>query len=212
MSSTIPHSDAARIAGVILAAGRSSRMRQPKALLPYDETGASFLSHLAETLRSAGMAEVFVIGRADDESLRAAARAAGTVYVENRRADDGQLSSVLVGVEACEAIASEAMLVVPVDVPRISTATVARVADAWRRERPPAARAIWGGRHGHPVIFGRELFEELRRADPNVGARAVVRALGARVLNVEAADPGAVEDVDTPEDYERLFGRPLTRR
>jgi molybdenum cofactor cytidylyltransferase len=207
MSSTIPHYHPPRVAAVILAAGRSSRMGRSKALLPFDRTGASFVAHLARTLRAGGMDEVFVVGRPGDDTLRAAAAACGAQYVENAAADDGQLSSVIAGVDAVAATPADAMLMMPVDVPRISVETVVQVADAWRRKRPPVARAVSSGVHGHPVVFARGVFDDLRRADPAVGARAVVRALGERVLNVEVADPGAIEDIDTPEDYERLFGR-----
>lgn len=62
------------------------------------------------------------------------------------------------------------------------------------------------GRHGHPVLFGRALFDELRRADPDVGARAVVRAEPGRVLDVEIDAPGVLRDVDWPSDYAALFG------
>ena len=67
--------------------------------------------------------------------------------------------------------------------------------------------------HGHPVLFKREVFAELRAADSAVGAKAVVRANAARVLDVEVDDPGVTIDVDTPADYERFFHRqaPLRR-
>jgi molybdenum cofactor cytidylyltransferase len=58
------------------------------------------------------------------------------------------------------------------------------------------------------VIFARALFAELRGADPSRGAIAVLRAHERGILNVEVADPGVLTDVDTPEDYQRLFGRP----
>jgi molybdenum cofactor cytidylyltransferase len=69
-------------------------------------------------------------------------------------------------------------------------------------------RAVHDGRHGHPVIFRRALFDRLRQADPAVGAKAVVRAVD--VEDVEVHEPGITQDVDTPADYERLRGM-LTR-
>jgi CTP:molybdopterin cytidylyltransferase MocA len=56
------------------------------------------------------------------------------------------------------------------------------------------------------VLFKREVFDGLRTADPRLGARAVVRADPARVLDVDVGDPGVIVDIDTPEDYARLFG------
>ncbi|HXG55244.1 MAG TPA: hypothetical protein VNJ03_07665, partial [Vicinamibacterales bacterium] len=70
-------------------------------------------------------------------------------------------------------------------------------------------RATHANRHGHPVLFMREVFEELRKADPSVGAKAILRSRPDRVLNVEVDEAGVIMDVDTPADYERLFGRTL---
>ena len=70
----------------------------------------------------------------------------------------------------------------------------------------PIVRATHHGRHGHPVIFARAVFDELRHADPAAGAKSVLRAHEAAIVNVEVEDPGVVTDVDTPEDYARLFG------
>jgi molybdenum cofactor cytidylyltransferase len=107
------------------------------------------------------------------------------------------------------------VLVTPVDVPLVSATTVAAVIAAWRRTRAPIVRPIepstslraGGARHGHPVIFDKSIFNDLRTADPNVGAKAVFVTYGDRVLNVEVKDPGAFEDIDTPEDYQRMLGR-----
>ncbi len=67
------------------------------------------------------------------------------------------------------------------------------------------ARAIGEQRHGHPVIFDRAVFADLRSADPNIGAKAVFATHRDRIVNVEVKDAGAFEDIDTPEDYERLL-------
>jgi len=62
------------------------------------------------------------------------------------------------------------------------------------------------GRHGHPVLFDARVLPELRAADLAAGARVVVRAHAAEACDVEVDDPGAFEDIDTPEDYFRVFG------
>ena len=71
--------------------------------------------------------------------------------------------------------------------------------------RDAIVRAAFGGRHGHPVIFARKYFDELRHADPAAGAKAVVHAHADAVLNIEANDPGVVDDIDGPDDYARLI-------
>jgi molybdenum cofactor cytidylyltransferase len=114
------------------------------------------------------------------------------------------LSSLLAGLRAIDDPLLEAVLVTPVDVPLVSATTVAAVIGAWRRTRAPIVRPVAGDRHGHPVIFDRSVFEDLRSADPQVGAKAVFAAHRDRMVNVEVKDPGAFEDMDTPGDYERL--------
>ena len=56
------------------------------------------------------------------------------------------------------------------------------------------------------MLFARRVFDDLRRADPGVGAKAVVRAFAAEICNVPVDDEGACRDIDTPEDYARLAG------
>jgi CTP:molybdopterin cytidylyltransferase MocA len=55
------------------------------------------------------------------------------------------------------------------------------------------------------VIFGRAAFDELRRADPSKGAKAVVHAHERDILNLDVEDPGVLHDIDRPEDYARVF-------
>jgi CTP:molybdopterin cytidylyltransferase MocA len=59
------------------------------------------------------------------------------------------------------------------------------------------------------VIFDRAVFDALRQADPSVGAKEVLRVYGDRIIDVEIEDDGAFDDIDTPDDYVRLIGRPV---
>ena len=194
---------------IILAAGRSRRMGLPKALLIHTPTGNTFVSRLIGELRRAGIAAVLVVARPDDAALRTAVEWEHATLVVNARADDGQLSSLLAGLAVAEHAGADAVLVTPVDVPLVTSATMRAVLDAAERSSAVIVRAVHAGRHGHPVVFKRAVFEELRRADPSSGAKAVVRADPARVLDVETEEPGVAFDLDTPEDYARAFGRPL---
>jgi CTP:molybdopterin cytidylyltransferase MocA len=100
--------------------------------------------------------------------------------------------------------ATEAIVMTLVDVPMLSAATVRIVVAAWQQSRPPIVRPRVGQRFGHPVLFDRVVFDELRQAPIDRGARAVVHARGDAVLNLDVADPGCITDVDTPADYEAL--------
>ncbi|HXH06129.1 MAG TPA: nucleotidyltransferase family protein [Vicinamibacterales bacterium] len=259
----------ANLAAVVLAAGASSRMGRTKALLPAGGTvdpalapgqgtepapvtEATFLGRLLDTLEAAAVPRTVVVASAAIEEAVRAIVAARAAVVVNPTPERGQLSSLVVGLDALEgghpggesariegsggaagafgtgrapaarppagqeggaarvseSATLEAILSVPVDVPLVAPATVRALIEAWMQRRAPVVRPARGSRHGHPVIFDRAVFDELRRAvgEPD-GARAVIRRHRARILDVAVADEGAFIDVDTPEDYRRLFGR-----
>jgi molybdenum cofactor cytidylyltransferase len=184
-------------------------MGRTKALLPLPG-GDCFLARLGATLRAAGMEDVVAVIGHDVDAIRAAVAMAGMPLrlVENADPSRGQLSSLLVGLDAlCRgggAGVPTAVLVTPVDLPLVSADTVRRVIAAWQATRAPIVRPERAGRHGHPVMFGASVFDELRAADLRGGARSVVRAHHAEIVNVVVDDDGAFEDIDTPGDYDRL--------
>ena len=200
----------AAVPAVVLAGGRSSRMGRPKALLPAG--GETFVGRIVRTLRAAGAGRVLVVAPAGDLAARIASALARhrppPPVVANPDPARGQLSSLLVGLEAVDRPGVEAVLVTLVDVPLVTAATVRALLDRHRRTGAPIVRPARpdGPGHGHPVIFGRALFAALRRADPASGAKPVVRAHEAEAEDVVVADPGAFTDIDTPDDYRRAFG------
>jgi CTP:molybdopterin cytidylyltransferase MocA len=199
------------IPGLVLAAGRSIRMGRPKALLPAGAADVTFVRRIVEVLLSGGVADVLVVGRPDDEALRAEVDRIGAHvgFVENASAESGQLSSLQAGLAVADRPGVRAVLVTPVDQPSVEATTVAALLAAWTSSQAPIVRATYRGRHGHPVIFSRAVFDDLRHADPAVGAKQVVRAHEAATVDVDVDDPGVVLDVDVPGDYERLYGEAL---
>ncbi|HEY0283982.1 MAG TPA: nucleotidyltransferase family protein [Vicinamibacterales bacterium] len=194
------------IPGIVLAGGKSSRMGRPKALLPIGSSGETFFDRVTSTLLDAGIQDVIVVVGGDAEAIRAGARPrTGVRIVENPDYDQGQLTSLLAGLRAIDAARATAALVTLVDVPLVSVATVRTLLAARREHGAPIVRPVSNGRHGHPVIFGRELFDELERADPTQGAKPVVRAHSAEMIEVPIDDEGAFTDIDTREDYEKYI-------
>ncbi len=191
------------VPAIVLAAGASTRMGTSKALLRIgDET---FISRILRVLREAGLPAAAVVARPGQEGLVTEVAAAGFgQIVENPRANEGQLSSLIAGLDAVDRPAVDAALVTLVDVPGISTAVVLTLLERMRTSPALVLRAVHEGRHGHPVIFRRALFDRLRQADPAIGAKAVVRT--ADVDDVEVQDAAITQDVDTPADYDRLRG------
>lgn len=196
------------IAGVVLAAGASSRMGKAKAALLIGRTSQTVAARVVQTLLEGGVPQIVVVAGAHVEAVKGAmpSHEKRARVVEHPGWQQGQLSSLLAGLAAVDDPQLEGVMVTLVDVPLVTPATVARVIAEWRRTRAPIVRPVEGARHGHPVIFDRAVFADLRAADLNVGAKAVFAAHQARVLNVEVKDSGAFEDIDTPEDYERVIG------
>jgi molybdenum cofactor cytidylyltransferase len=195
------------VVAIILAAGDSTRMGRPKALLP-DPDGRPFVARLARTFVEAGVRDLVIVTGRDHAALADALAAdrlpVRPVLVNNPDPSRGQLSSLWAGLDAASAPTIEAVLVTLVDVPMVSPSTVQAVLDAWQRSRAPIVRPAIDDRHGHPVLFDRAVFAELRRAPLAEGARAVVRAHAGRVVDVPVDDEGCLADVDTPDEYEAM--------
>jgi CTP:molybdopterin cytidylyltransferase MocA len=179
-------------------------MGRPKALLE-DAEGVTFVERLVSEALSGGASRVVVVGRPDDEPVRGTAERAGATFTSNPAPARGQLSSLVCGLDVLTDDEVDSIVVLPVDVPGVTSAVIAVIIRAAGGSPAPIVRAVHRGAHGHPVLFKRVLFEELRCADQTIGARAVVRADPARVLDVEVDDPRILHDVDTPDDYSRLL-------
>ena len=194
------------LTGVILSAGESRRMGFPKALLR-DPDGRPFIARIVRTLLVAGLTDVVVVTGSQHDAIAAALSEDGLDEVvrlaRNPDPSRGQLSSIWTALEACPTDTA-GLIMTLVDIPMIAPATVAAVIDGWRATGAPIVRPIAHGRRGHPVLFGRELFDELRVAPLTEGARVVVRAHWSESVDVPVADPGCLIDIDTPADYERI--------
>jgi molybdenum cofactor cytidylyltransferase len=195
------------IPAIILAAGASSRMGRPKALLPIAAEGTTFLGRLVRTLREAGADDIIVVVGYDADAVRGLIESAGLAVrtTENRDPSRGQLSSLIAALEVADRPGVRAVLVAPVDQPLVAAETVRRLLEVYQRTRAPIVRPARQGRHGHPVILDRSLFDELRRADLSAGAREVIRRHRSDAIDVTVDDEGAFLDIDTPEEYERVM-------
>jgi molybdenum cofactor cytidylyltransferase len=196
------------IAGIVLAAGRGERVGQPKAWLQTDREGQCFFERACDVLAQGG-AEVVVGVVAPDAEPRARRVAPAAILCINAHPEQGQLSSLQVGLRALTDNSTfEAVLVLPVDVPLVSVDTVQTLVRSWRESHAMVVRPTSPDqRHGHPVLFARALFPELLRADLTRGARPIVRAHASPQGDVAVDDEGAFVDIDTAEDYARAFGR-----
>ena len=184
---------------VILAAGASSRMGAPKALLPASG-GRSFVQAIVDSARGGGASGgVVVVGLPHGDAIRKALPL-GVAAVVNPRPERGMLSSVQAGLQALPSLA-QAALIWPVDVPFVRADTVhAILAAAPGRLVIP----VYEGRGGHPIRIPRARFAEVAALDPERGLKALVEARPDDVLRLSLSDPGLLVDVDTPAEYVRV--------
>jgi CTP:molybdopterin cytidylyltransferase MocA len=192
---------------IILAAGESTRMGRPKALLD-DPEGRPFVARLVRTFVEAGIQDLIVVtGRHHAvvaEALTADRLPVHPTLVNNPDPSRGQLSSLLVGLDTAVTGGADGILVTLVDVPMVRASTIRAVVDTWTSSHAPIVRPAIGDRHGHPVLFDKAVFDELRRTPLAEGAKSVVRARAAAVVDVRVDDEGCLVDVDTPADYEAM--------
>jgi molybdenum cofactor cytidylyltransferase len=178
-------------------------MGSPKALLRVK--GRTFVRRILDTLHDGGIHDAVVVLRAEQADAAAETAAGAGRVVLNPRADEGQLSSLIAGLDAVDVPGVDAVLVTLVDVPLIQPSTVRALLERAAQSPATILRTAYHGRHGHPVVFTRAVFAALREADPSVGAKAVLRA--EVVEDVEVDDPFVARDVDTPDDYAALIAR-----
>ena len=199
------------IPGVVLAAGRSSRMGRPKALLPADAAGETFVGRIVRTLRAGGVDDIVVVagGVAPEITRILTKEARPPRVVINPAPERGQFSSLQVGLRAVSRPGVSAVLVTLVDVPLVTAATVEALLGAYRQTGAPLVRPERRGRHGHPVIFDRSIFGEISRAPADSSAKIIVAAHLADAVSVPIAEDGPFRDIDTPAEYARTFDRPL---
>lgn len=186
--------DEKKVAGLVLAAGQSSRMGQSKALLEID--GRTFLQAAVQTLWEGGCSGVTAVIASPDAAF--AARSAGARIAQGQP-DAEQIDSLRSGLDALNDDV-DAVVVLPVDHPRVRPATVQALIAAWADDPEALARPVHDGEPGHPTLFPRRVWDALGDPALEEGARSVVEA--ERVLDVPVDDPGILVDIDTPDDYE----------
>jgi molybdenum cofactor cytidylyltransferase len=193
------------LAAAILAAGESRRMGSPKALL--DSRGKTFADHLAEVTRHPRIGLLRVVLGAGAENIRVQLRLDPAAIVVNSEWQVGQLSSIQAAVRSLPDGATEGLMLCPVDHPMISPELVAKVIEAFDASGKTIAVPLYRGRRGHPVIFRANLYAELLAASHQVGARQVVMAHGAEIVEVPTEEEGVTLNLDTPDAYRKAMQR-----
>ena len=187
-----------RVTGLVLAAGRSTRLGQPKQLLPFGD--ATLLDHTLGTARACGFDQLICAIGGPIDAIRAGVDLSGADVVENHDSGEGCSSSIALALDAVDP-GSDVLVLLLGDQPGVTAATV----DALLAGRGDGSLAVcrYDDGRGHPFAFGRAIFDELAAMH---GDKAVWKLLDRHAdLVVEVPIAGPVpRDIDTWEDYEAL--------
>jgi len=186
-----------RIAGVVMAAGLSSRMGTNKLALPLN--GKPLVRHTVEAALAAALNPVIVVTGHDPAVVRGALAGLNVTYVQNPDFAQGLSTSLRAGIKVVPAPSEGAMILLG-DMPDISPKLIARLVAAFD---PTHARAICvataSGERGHPVLWGRQFFSAMEELRGDAGGRILMTRHADMVCEVEAGDDTPLKDIDTPE-------------
>ncbi len=190
------------VAGVLLAAGTSSRLGRPKQLLTYN--GQTLVRRVAEIGVAAGLDPLVVVVGAAAEAIQRELAGLPLQVVRNPRYAEGQSTSVRAGLAALPPDAA-AVVMLLVDMPAVDADVIRAVIAEWRASGAPLVRPAFHGRPGNPVLFDARVFPELAAVEGDEGGRSLLRRHAAEVRLVPTEQPGVLQDVDTWEGYRRLL-------
>jgi len=190
-----------KIAGIILAAGSSSRMGKTKQLLPFGKT--TLLGQVIQTAGESALHEIIVVlGHCADEIERTI-DFSGTKIIRNTAYPKGQSTSLIKGLETVSPVCDAALFLLG-DQPLVTAAIINRLIDAFETSSAPIVIPYCNGKRGNPVIIARPLFHRLTSLSADTGARALFDEFKESILNVSIPNDAILIDVDTIDDYEKL--------
>lgn len=186
------------ITAIILAAGESKRMGQPKMLMPWGKS--TVLQTVISTIQSAGITDILVVtggGRQQVEML--IGKTVQTIFNENYEKGE-MLSSIQVGLTAKMREASAALICLG-DQPQVKERTVRSVCDAFLKSKSQIVVPSYEMQRGHPWLVARPLWEELLEMKSPRTPRDFLKKHARKINYVNVDSPSIIEDLDTPEDY-----------
>lgn len=189
-----------RIAGIVLAAGQSSRFGTAKQLLAWGET--TLVGRVTRVALSAELDPVIVVTGCESERVEAALRDQPVRTVFNPEFASGQSSSVMRGVDALPANINAAVFLLA-DQPGVTSEVVRLLIQSHRETLAPIVLPTYQGKRGNPVLFDASLLPELKRVTGDTGGRALFEKYENSIVRVPVDEPGILLDIDTPEDYDR---------
>lgn len=183
---------------VILAAGESTKLPVPKAMLEY-EKGKSFLRSIAASFRKAGCDVVAVVGYRGDEVR---SQNPDVRLLENVDWKSGQLGSARMGIQAALDDGAEAIILHPVDMPTFRASTVKSLLG--KLDGAEAILPEFEGVTGRPVVLSRSAAEKVLKMESSGTLESALPRLA--VKKMATKDPGVMVNINSAEVYQRIFG------
>jgi CTP:molybdopterin cytidylyltransferase MocA len=192
------------LAAVVLAAGSSTRMGQPKALLDLD--GRPVIARLVETLQSVdGMGNILIVTGHAPGRIHIALDGSDVTFVHNMAYESGgMLSSVQVGAKTI-ADSCDAFFLCLLDQPLVLRRTLETLAKAWQSTRMAIVLPAHDGKRGHPILIASRCAHEIVSLPPDSTLRDFVAQHRNETEVIEVNDPGVRSDLDTPADYQLVL-------
>src|SRR5262245_41793813 len=195
------------ISGILLAAGESSRMQGAfKPLLKWGKR--TVIGECVHQMRNSQLAEIFVVLGYREMEIRQTLSGSGVQYAINENYQRGMLSSIKTAL-AVLSPNEDAALIALVDQPMIAKEIIDSLIDAFNEGEKGIVLPTYRGKRGHPVIVAAKYFEDIMQLDEDQpeGMRQFIAGHRADTLEVPVDTPAVIEDIDLPEDYERLSKR-----
>lgn len=197
-----------QVAAIVLAAGGSSRMGQPKQLLPIG--GQPMVRRVTEAICETGLVQAVVVVGAHAAAVTAALAGLPVDIVANEDWAGGMSTSVRAGLGALGP-EIQAVLIALADQPALTPDLLRTLVARHQASRALISAPFYQGQHGNPVLFDRQLFPELLAVEGDRGGRALFARYQGQIECVEVDDPAVIQDVDTLEDYEKTLDLPSGR-
>jgi molybdenum cofactor cytidylyltransferase len=179
-----------RFVAIVLAAGESKRMGEPKMLLDFG--GKTMIERVLDNVKAPEIDRIIIVLGANREKIADKLNDSSLIYSYNEKFTEGMLSSVICGVRS-----------VPEE-PFINKSVISILVKAYSITGKGIVIPLFNGKRGHPLLIGKKYFHEIEQLDASEGLRALSRKHDDDVFTVDTNEPGILRDFDTKDDYNKI--------
>jgi molybdenum cofactor cytidylyltransferase len=201
-----PNSFTAMISAILLAAGESNRMGQPKQLMPSDQS--TIVERTIDNLLNSAVSETIVVLGYREEDVRKTIAGKPVKIVINPDYQQGMSTSLIAGLEQVDKRARAVLLIALGDQPFVDSQTINSLVEAFIANKRGITIPVYQGRRGNPVIFGIKYKGELLNLKGDVGGREIIKRHPDDALEVAVNCEGVLLDIDTADNYTSMIFNP----